>query len=223
MSVRFGHLARLLSRTTDPASPGAGDLWYRSDTDQVQVSDGAAGVPVTVGPTGNLPAVNSTAWHNLPAYGDAASISIPDGRLYALPFWPGRTCTVTAVAANVTLALVGGILRMGVYESNGVLPTSLLADFGTVTAAVTGNRQISSLSATVRPVLHYLVIGRQSTGLTLSVSSRSSGEPIVSDASPAVSGNTNAYFKDGITGALPSTFGTPDGTDQGPCLAVQLT
>lgn len=220
---RLGHNLKLLNRTASPASPESGDVWYRSDTGQVLASDGAAGEPITVGPVGNLPVIRSSGWHNLPGYGNAASINIPDGRLYALPFWPGRTCTVTAVAANVTLALVGGAMRMGVYESDGVMPSSLLADFGTVTAGVTGIRQISSLSTAVRPVLHYLVIGRQSAGLTLSVSSRSSWEPIVSDTSPTISANTNSYFYDGVGGALPASLGTPDGTDQGPCLTVQLT
>jgi len=223
MSVLLKVAARLFNATATPASVASGDMWYRSDTDQVQVSDGAAGIPITVGPIGNLPVIASTRWHGLPAYGNAASINIPDGRLYALPFWPGRTCTVTAVAANVTLALVGGLMRMGIYESDGVLPTTLLADYGTVTAGVTGLRTISGLSTAVRPVLHYLVIGRQSAGLTLSVSSRSSWEPIVSDAAATISSNTNTYYVDGVGGALPGTFGTPDGTDQGPCLTVQLT
>jgi len=223
MSVLLKVAARLFNATATPASVASGDMWYRSDTDQVQVSDGAAGIPITVGPIGNLPVIASTRWHGLPAYGNAASINIPDGRLYALPFWPGRTCTVTAVAANVTLALVGGLMRMGIYESDGALPTTLLADYGTVTAGVTGLRTISGLSTAVRPVLHYMVIGRQSAGLTLSVSSRSSWEPIVSDAAATISSNTNTYYVDGVGGALPGTFGTPDGTDQGPCLTVQLT
>jgi len=223
MSVLLKVAARLFNTTATPASVASGDMWYRSDTDQVQVSDGAAGIPITVGPIGNLPVIASTRWHGLPAYGNAASINIPDGRLYALPFWPGRTCTVTAVAANVTLALVGGLMRMGIYESDGALPTTLLADYGTVTAGVTGLRTISGLSTAVRPVLHYMVIGRQSAGLTLSVSSRSSWEPIVSDAAATISSNTNTYYVDGVGGALPGTFGTPDGTDQGPCLTVQLT
>lgn len=223
MAVKFGHLARLLSLTSAPASPGAGDIWYRSDTDQVHASDGNAGEPVIVGPVGNLPVIRSTAWHNLPGYGNAASINIPDGRLYALPFWPGRSCTLTALACNVTLALVGGAARMGVYTSDGVLPTTLLADYGTVTAGVTGIRSITGLSTAIRPVLHYLVIGRQSGGLTLSVSSRSSWEPIVSDSAATISSNTNTYFYDEITGALPASLSTPDGTDQGPCLTVQLT
>lgn len=223
MSIRFGHLARLLGRATDPASPGAGDLWYRSDLDQVHASDGVTGTPLVVGPGGNLPVIRSTAWHSLPAYGNAAGINIPDERLYALPFWPGRTCTLTGVACNVTLALVGGSVRMGLYASDGVLPTDLVTDYGTVSVGLTGIRSLTGLSTTVRPVLHYLVIGRQSAGLTLSVSARSTWDPIVSDTSPTISSNTNTYYRDSISGALPATFGTPDGTDQGPCLVIQLT
>lgn len=220
---RMGHLLRLLNLAASPASAEAGDLWYRSDTGQVLASDSLAGQPLTIGPTGNLPVVRSTAWHNVPAYGNAASINIADGRLYALPFWPGRSCTVTAVAANVTLGLALSTLRMGVYASDGVLPTTLLADYGTVTAGVTGIRSITGLSTAVRPVLHYLVIGRQGGVGTLSVSSRSSWEPIVSDTSATISANTNSYFIDGVAGSLPASFGTPAGTDQGPCLTVQLT
>lgn len=223
MSVLLRHLARLFGTTTSPASPAAGDLWYRTDLDQVHTSDGEAGIALTVGPTGNLPVIRSTAWHNLPAYGNAASAAVTDGRLFALPFWPGRSCTITAVAANVTLGLLGGDLRLGLYASDGALPTSLIADYSTVSAGTTGIKQISSLSTAVRPVLHYLVVGRQGGIGTMNLSTRSSWEPIVSDTSPTISSNTNAYFKDAITGALPSTFGTPDGTDQGPCLTVQLT
>lgn len=209
--------------TATPSDVQAGSVWYRTDRGEFQGSDGGEGTPLTLNGAANLPVIRSTAWHNVPAYGNAAAINIPDGRLYALPFWPGRNCTVTAIACNVTLGLVGGIMRMGVYTSDGVLPTNLLADYGTVTAALTGIRQISSLSTVVRPVLHYLVVGRQAGGLTLSVSSRSSWEPIVSDTTPTITSNTNAYFRDNVGGALPATFGTPDGTDQGPCLTVQLT
>jgi len=223
VSRRLRDLLRLAALTSPPAGSSEGDVWYDTTADQVRASDGSAGTSLTLGPTGNLPVIASTRWHSLPGYGNAASIGIPDGRLYALPLWPGRTCTVTAVAANVTLALVGASLRMGVYSSDGVLPTTLLADYGTVGATLTGIQTISGLSTAVRPVLHYLVIGRQGGIGTVNVSSRSSWDPIVSDASATIASNTNTYFIDGVTGALPASFGAPAGTDQGPCLTVQLT
>lgn len=223
MPIKFGVIARLLNLTSTPGGTGSGDVWYRSDTGQVLASDGVAGVPITVGPEGNLPVIRSTAWHGLPAYGSTGTANVPVNRMFALPFWPGRTSTVTAMAANVTLALVGGSLRMGLYASDGVLPTTLEADYGTVTAGVTGIRQITGLSTVVRPVLHYLVIGRQGGVVNLGLTTRATWDPIVSETTPTINANFNCYYKDGISGALPGTFGTPDGLDTAPAISVQLT
>jgi hypothetical protein len=222
---RMGHNLKLINRNTAPASPEAGDMWYRSDLGQIRASDGSAAVEqLTIGPTGNVPTVRSAAWHNVPAYGNAGSANVPDGRLFAMPFWPGRLCSITGVAANVTLALVTANLRMGIYLSDGVLPTTLLADFGTVATGVLGTAQINGLNTRVRPVLHYLVCGRQGGLLVnLGVSTRSTWDPIIANTSPVIAANRNAYYIDGVGGALPASFGAPAGSDQGVALSVQLT
>jgi len=98
-----------------------------------------------------------------------------------------------------------------------------VADWGTVDAGILGIRQISALSTAVRPVLHYLVCGRQGGVLNLGVTTRSTWDPMIAPTSPVLAANRNAYYRDGIGGALPGTFGTPDGTDQGVALTVQLT
>lgn len=220
---RMGHLLRLLNVTTPPAAPTSGDIWYRSDLGQIRASDGSAAVEqLTIGPTGNVPTVRATAWHNVPAYGNAASANIPDGRLFAMPFWPGRLCNITGIAANVTLALASN-LHMGIYLSDGVLPTTLLADFGTVSAAVLGTAQIGGLNTRVRPVLHYLVCARQGAGVNLGVTTRSTWDPIIAPTSPVLAANRNAYYIDGVGGALPASFGAPAGTDLGVALSVQLS
>lgn len=223
MSRRFRDLVRLPLFTSAPSGASEGDLWYRTDTDQVRASDGQAGEPLTVGPEGNLPVVSTTRWHLLPAYGAQGTANVPVDRMFAMPFWPGRTCTVTAVAANVTLALVGGNLRFGLYaaDSNG-LPSTLVADYGTVTAGLTGIRSITGLSTPVRPVLHYLVCGRQGGVLNLGLTTRATGDPIISETSPTIAGNFSAYVMTGVGGALPGTF-TNNGVDNGPSIAVQLT
>lgn len=223
MSVLLKVAARLLNATATPASVASGDMWYRSDMDQVHVSDGASGLPITVGPAGNLPAIASTRWHGLPAYGNTATANVPVDRMFALPFWPGRTCTLTAMAANVTLALVGGNLRMGLYASDGALPSALVADYGTVSAGLTGVRSITGLSTAVRPVLHYLVIGRQGGIVNLGLTTRATWDPIVSEATPTLAGTLNCYYIDGVGGALPASFGTPAGLDTAPAVSVQLT
>lgn len=219
----MGHNLRLFNRTAAPASPASGDVWFRSDTGQFRGSDGQAGEPLTIGPEGNLPVIRSASWHGIPTYGSNATANVPAGTMFALPFWPGRSTTLTGVAGNVTLALVGGNLRFGLYASDGVLPTTLVADYGTVTAGVTGIRSITGLSTPVRPVLHYLVIGRQGGVVNLGLTTRATTDPIISETTPSGTANLNAYTQTGITGALPGTFGTPAGVDTGPVVWAQLT
>lgn len=220
---RFGHLARLLGLASNPASPGAGDTWYRTDLRQFHGSDGAAGLPLTIGPAGNLPVIRSAAWHTVPPFGPVGTANFPADRLFAVPFWPGRQCTVTAMAANVTLALVGGNIRLGIYQSDGAIPTDLLADFGTVSVGLTGIRSISGLSTAIRPVLHYAVIARQGGVLNLGLTSRDTWDPIVSETSPTLGGNLNSYYRDGVSGALPATFGAIAGSINAPALSIQIT
>lgn len=218
----MGALLRLLGLSSAPVSPGAGDIWYDTVADQVLASDGTAGIPLTVGPEGNAPVIRSGAWHKFPAYGANGTANVPAGRMFALPIWPGRSCTLTGMAGNVTLALVGGQIRMGLYASNGTLPTSLVADYGTVAADLTGVKQITSMSTALRPTLYYLVIGRQGGALNLGLTTLATGDPIVSEATPSFAGNLNAYYMTGVTGALPASF-TVEGTDTGPAVQVRLT
>lgn len=222
MSALFRSLARLFATTANPSGTAAGDLWWRSDVSQLHGSDGGT-LPLTLGPTGNVPVVRSTGWHNLPSHGAVSTVSPPADRLFALPLWPGRSGTLTAVAVNVTLALAGGSVRMGLYASDGVLPTTLIADYGTVTVGVTGLRQITGLSTTLRPVLQYLVLARQGGILTLTLSARDTWEPLVTETAATLTANSNAYYTDGVSGALPASFGTPAGTLPGPSAAVQIT
>lgn len=112
---------------------------------------------------------------------------------------------------------------MGLYAADEALPTTLVADFGTVSATVTGIRQITGLSTTVRPVLHYLVIGRQGGVVNLGLTTRQTWDPIVSEAVPTITGSLNCYYIDGVSGALPASFGTPAGLDTAPAISVQLT
>lgn len=223
MSRRFRDFVRLPLFPSAPSGTAEGDVWYDTSSDQVRASDGASGQPLVIGPEGNLPVIRSTAWHGLPPYGATGTANVPVNQMFALPFWPGRTCTLTGVAANVTLALVGGNLRMGLYASDGVLPTTLVADYGTVSAGVTGIRSITGLSTVVRPVLYYLVIGRQGGVVNLGLTTRVTWDPIVSETTPTITGALNSYIQTGISGALLATFGTPAGLDTAPAVSVQLT
>lgn len=213
-------LARVTSQPSDAIE---GSIWYRTDLDQIRASDGGSGTSLTIGPYGTHPVIRSGAYHSVPPTGDVASANVPDGRMFAVPFWPGRTCTITAMAVNTTLALVGGNIRMGIYASDGVLPTTLLADFGTISSGILGVREITGLSTVVRPVLHYMVIGRQGGLLNLGLTTQLTVDPIVSETTPVFTPSLSSYYQTGIGGALPASFGTPAGTDQGPAIRLKLT
>lgn len=209
--------------TATPSDAQEGSIWYRTDTDEFQGSDGNSGMPLNLRGGSNVPVVRSTFWHTCPPFGAVGSASIPASRMFAVPFWPGRSCTLTGMAANVTLAVAGGNLRMGVYSSDGVVPTTLLADYGQVSVGITGVRSITGLATEVRPVLHFLVLGRQGGLVNLGLTGRDTWDPIISEAAPTIAGNLNSYYIDGVAGALPGSFGAPAGSIQGPAVSVQLT
>jgi hypothetical protein len=209
---------------TDPATADEeqGSLWWRSDIDQLYASDGNPGRRLKIGPVGNVPMVRSGAWHSVPAYGAPSAITPIGNRAYAIPLYPGQKCVMTGIAAEVTLLGVGN-LRAGLYTSNSSnTPQALLADFGTVSTGLAGVKQWAGLSQNLRPVLYWLVLAQQGL-VSVGLRSRDTWEPIVSDSTPVLNANRNAYYVDGISGALPATFGAIAGTVQGPSAMVLLT
>jgi energy-converting hydrogenase Eha subunit A len=112
---------------------------------------------------------------------------------------------------------------MGLYANSAGVPGTLVADYGVVGSGITGIRSITGLSTPVRPVLNWLVIARQGGLLNLGLSARDTWDPIVSETTPVLAANVNAYYRDGVSGALPASFGAVAGTIQSPSLSVQLT
>lgn len=224
MAFRFYTPVTVPPVPADPATSDEeqGSLWWRADINQLYASDGNPGRRLKIGPVGNIPMVRPTAWHSVPAYGAPSTITPVGNRAYALPLYTGQGCTLTAVAAEVTL-LGAGNLRAGLYTSNSTnTPQDLLADFGTVATGVAGVKQWTGLSQPLRPVLYWLVVAQQGV-IAVGLRSRDTWEPIVSDDTPVLNANRNAYFVDGIAGAFPATFGAIGGTVQGPSAMVRLT
>lgn len=210
---------RLHTRTTDAVSPEDGDVWYRTDLGQVHTYDGVGTVPL-LGAT--HPYIRTNAWHNLPPSGDATTLIQVLNQAYALPFVPGRECTLTQMAVNITLLGLGNV-RGGIYaaDQNSGLPTTLISDFGTISTGLTGQKTWTGLSVSLRPILYYLVTVQQ--GIVATFSARSSWDPIVSETATVFGQDRNSYNQTGITGALPASFGTPSGTSIAPSVFLLLT
>jgi hypothetical protein len=221
MSLHVRSLLRLFNTSSHPLGSAVGDMWWRNDLSQAHGSDGGA-TPIVLGPTGNLPVVRSTGWHSVPPAGSSSAITPVLNRAYALPVWPGKSCNLTGVAAEVTLLGVGN-LRSGLYADNGAsVPGTLIADFGTVATGLAGVKTWTPTPVALRPVLHWLVLVQQGI-INVGLRARDTWDPLVSETSSSLSGNRTAYFADGVSGTLPASFGSVSGTTQGPSAIVQLT
>lgn len=217
---RHLNLLGLHARDTDPSSVTEGDLWYRSDLDQVHAADSVGTVPL--GPRATHPFISSAGWHNLPTHGGATTLALTLDLAYALPIVPGRACTLTAMAVNVTVLGLGNV-RGAVYaaDQNSGLPGSLVSDLGTISTGLTGVKTWGSLSIGLRPILYYLCVVQQ--GVVATLSARTGWDPIISETSATFGSDRNAYTQTGVSGAWPASFGTPSGTAMGPSVMAQLT
>lgn len=222
MATIFRDLARLLSRTSHPASTAAGDVWWRSDRSQAHASDGGS-TPLLLGPTGNIPAVRSGGWYVLPTYGTPSSVTMTQNIGFALALWPGMACTLEKVSVEVTVAVTGN-LRTGLYEDSAGVPGDLIQDFGTISSGSTGLKTWSPTPIALRPVLYWLVVAQQGSG-SVGMRSHSASDPLVGSdtASVSLASSRNAYYRNSVSGALPSSFGAVDGATSGPAFLVQLT
>jgi len=180
----------------------------------------AAAITALNNSDGNLPVVRAGGWHLLPAYGAPGTMTPVNDRAYALPLWTGRACTMTAIATEVTLLGVGN-LRYGLYDNQSGLPGNLIADYGTISTGVAGIKTIV-VSEALDPVLYWLVVAQQGV-ISVGMRARVTGEPIVSETAANLNTNANAYYADGVSGALPATFPALGGSVQGPSATVQLT
>jgi hypothetical protein len=136
------------------------------------------------------------------------------GRLYYQPmFVPisttyDRLAIVTGAAAGAT----SGVVRLGIYNNNGAIPSTLVLDAGTVTTSAAATYQIT-ISQTLAPGFYWLAFVQQTTPTTSNYTFAGNNSSlfqngfIQSSSSPTLNGQ-NGWIEDSITGALPSTAGT---------------
>lgn len=85
-------------------------------------------------------------------FGSGASVAMSADNVFYFPMVVlGADITITAAAVNIaSAASAGNTVRLSLYNADGNwLPTTLVADFGTVAADSTGRKAITGLSQTV--------------------------------------------------------------------------
>lgn len=171
--------------------------------------------------------------------GAAVNCQLNQNELSALPLYFDRDVTITALAIRVTVAAANTTYRLGIFQEANSLttphnwqPGNRIVDAGTVDGSTTGIRTITGLTTTLTGGrVYWLAVARQgsSTGTT----QRIAGIPSTTSVPTAISytgsvtitpttppGLTafdapdyqpyqRAPFATGISGALPTSFGTP--------------
>lgn len=142
----------------------------------------------------------------------AASLVVSINRLYTVPFIVAQNTTFTRIGIEVQTGAAGSA-RLGIYNFANGIPTTLVADLGTVTTNVSGTKEIT-ISQNLAAGFYALAVVFSATPTIYS------GDDTIYDYSLAAhifgrsssgAGTATGGYQAFTFGALPSTY-TP-GTD----------
>lgn len=130
------------------------------------------------------------------------------GVMTFVPLWVPRGSSIDRIACSVTTAAASASVRLGVYaDDGGGMPGSCLLDAGTMSAATTGDKEITVSLNVGDATLIWLACVSQAASATLRTLSRGPMLPLsfpslstAFDANPAC-----GYIQTGVTGNLPSS------------------
>lgn len=134
----------------------------------------------------------------------SGSFAMTQSRLYATLMMFERPTALDRIGANVNANIAATVIRQGAYADDGTgWPGALLFDAGTIDAATTGAKSIT-IAQNV-PSRWWLVQVAQGGAPSV--------QGMTAPLFPQPFGNLDelggGLYIDGITGALPATFGTP--------------
>ena len=165
----------------------------------------------------------ASSWHLGNYTGTGGNATVTQSNLYVTPFYVGNATAFDRIAAYALGT--GSTMRLGIYLDDNGLPGALLADYGTVNMNTTGISAIT-ISQTLSGQVWVAACAQGANALTVITSG---------DYNPFV-GTTNdpysfghvstGYYQTGVTGALPSTWGSTYSTTYNtayPAILLRMT
>ncbi len=93
----------------------------------------------------------------LSGYETPTALTLNANRLYATVLYVAQPATFNQAGIEVTTAIAGATIRLGVYQANtNGTPNALVADLGTIDASTTGFRPTPAISLTLARGLYWL-------------------------------------------------------------------
>lgn len=137
-------------------------------------------------------------------------LSLANNRIHYIPFQVTESVTFTRIGINVTTLQAASVIRLGIYNSSGGKPSTLLVDAGTVAGTSTGEKEIT-ISQAMTAGWYWLVClsDVNSIGVTAE-NGASSGDTVrVNLGTSTGGGNGVVYVYETFSyAALPASAGT---------------
>lgn len=229
---------RLPYLTSDLSSPPNGSVWSRSDQGQLRAQLAGEVCPVVLGSYISHP---SNAWHKAGQAGTVSAGTPAEGTMFLTPFWPGRACTITQLAYEITVqgSSADGTdeMRAGIYatdDATGLPSGAPVVDFGTTDLEATSGVVVWNVTdQALAPKLYWLARVRQTSGVIVTAAQLrqqigdNANYRVVKDTASTPSIGTGAggygvYSQTGVTGALPSIGTLTMGNFASPVLLMQF-
>lgn len=163
----------------------------------------------------------STYYYRTPPPTTAFSVvANASGVFHAAPFWIPADTTIDRLGAEVTvIGDVGSVVRLGIYGDTGDFrPGTLTLDAGTIAGDSATVQQITVSKLLTRGwywfggVAQTVTVTAPTVRTLPNIGMAGIGTSVVYGAGSSRFG----YIKNGVTGALPASFGTPDGNSSNP-------
>jgi hypothetical protein len=167
---------------------------------------------------GQAPTVATGLWYS-PMGALAPTLVMVENKLYAIPIEFPRAVTIAAIGVEITVVgAASSVIRLGIYDDEAGVPTSLLVDAGTINGTVLFSStpgQVTGLSTVCGPGRVWLAAVSQAQASTQpTVKAIGMGLVLVPKSiQPGGAGQTNTgYVANGTTttAALPGTFPASD-------------
>lgn len=161
-----------------------------------------------------VPPLVTGRWYRFPNISSSNTAILTTGLMHASPKFISSDITLDRLGAEVTLiGDAGSKVRLGIYADDGTgRPGSLVLDAGTIAGDSASVQAITISQALTRGWYWFAQVTQIVTTTGPQVRTMfGAAEPIPLDftAMPGAGGVTLALTVSGVTGALPSTFGSP--------------
>ena len=206
---------------TDPLADGAQEIQNFAETADTTFVD------LLGGTTDQVLAKNSNTDMDFKWVGSATNLPMPDSgyyisnvsttwgdglaamaggltndQMYLVPIFISEDMTIDRIAIEVTTAAASSTVRLGLYSSTDSVPSTLIADFGTVSSATTGVKELTVSQAVSKGLIWAAYVCSNSSSVRLR--QIQDGYQTLTYGSTVAHMFANcSYTETGVTGALP--------------------